>query len=231
MPRKYYKRKRKRTYKKRKYKKKNSSRTNRTDITQRNSILPTKFRMLLPYGTQRNLSTTGGIGTHVFSVNGMYDPDISGIGHQPRGFDEVMPMYDKYNIIGFQAQMIFENQTSNDGHIVGAYISESAGSFTMVDDIIENSNTTFKKVEGQLDGGSSIVHVNVRVNPNKFLGISDPLDNDQTKGDASNNPNRQVYLHVFAYPIDNTATGGNIRVQLKLDYVSIFTEPIQPASS
>lgn len=225
MPKKYYKKKR-RYRKKRRYTKKKVN-----NITERKSLLPNRFRVVLPYGTQRTLSTTLGVATSVFSTNGLWDPDITGIGHQPRGFDEFMLMYNSYTGIGLSAELIFENETTNDGHIVGAYVTDSAGSFTSVDDIIENANVFYKKVEGQSDGGPSIVTVRLSVAPHKFLSISDPLDNSDIKGDSTSNPTKQVFLHVFAYPINSSASGGNIRFQAKLKYITILSDPNLPPAS
>jgi len=39
------------------------------------------------------------LGTYTFSANGLYDVDISGTGHQPLGFDQLMAMYNRYTVI------------------------------------------------------------------------------------------------------------------------------------
>jgi len=39
--------------------------------------------------------TTGALGTYVYSANGLFDPNITGTGHQPYGFDQMIAYYTK----------------------------------------------------------------------------------------------------------------------------------------
>jgi len=64
-------------------------------------------RVLFPVKTSRRLvyhdtvfvtSTSGVPATYVFSTNGLYDPNITGTGHQPAGFDQIMLYYNHYYV-------------------------------------------------------------------------------------------------------------------------------------
>lgn len=37
---------------------------------------------------------------YVFSLNGLFDPNITGTGHQPRGYDQITPFYKAYTVFG-----------------------------------------------------------------------------------------------------------------------------------
>lgn len=43
-------------------------------------------------------TTTVAIQWHDFAANGMYDPDITGVGHQPMGFDQLAAIYQRYRV-------------------------------------------------------------------------------------------------------------------------------------
>lgn len=42
----------------------------------------------------------------IFSLNGLYDPNISGGGHQPLGFDQMMGLYNKYCVLGAKVSIL-----------------------------------------------------------------------------------------------------------------------------
>lgn len=52
---------------------------------------------------------TGGIfgGTQAMSLNGLYDPDISGTGHQPYAFDQMAGMYGNYRVMKIKYTVLF----------------------------------------------------------------------------------------------------------------------------
>lgn len=61
----------------------------------------------------------GLFGTEVkYSLNGLFDVDISGVGHQPMGFDQLMAIYSKYKVN--RAKVIIQwSDPSGDGLTIG----------------------------------------------------------------------------------------------------------------
>ena len=56
-----------------------------------------------------NVSVSGSAGIpfkYQFSCNGLYDPNITGTGHQPMYFDQVTPIYNQYRVIGAKARAL-----------------------------------------------------------------------------------------------------------------------------
>lgn len=71
----------------------------------------TKMAML-KYVQTFSLSTiAGGLGgpEQVFRLNGLFDPDLTGVGHQPYGYDQITSIYNKYRVLGFSATIDFVN--------------------------------------------------------------------------------------------------------------------------
>lgn len=62
---------------------------------------PKKAKQTLLYSEIVNLvGTTGGNGNYFFSCNGMYDPNVTGTGHQTLYFDQMAAVYNHYTVIG-----------------------------------------------------------------------------------------------------------------------------------
>jgi len=44
--------------------------------------------------------TTNNSGQYVFNLNSLFDPDLTGTGHQPYGYDQLAVLYNRYRVIG-----------------------------------------------------------------------------------------------------------------------------------
>lgn len=83
----------------------------------------------LHYASTYNMSsgTTGLLGTEqVMNLNSLYDPDQSGIGHQPYGHDELALLYKVYKVTAVQFTLVITNPSS-DGVVVAARVSPPLG--------------------------------------------------------------------------------------------------------
>lgn len=161
----------------------------------------------------------------VMALNGMYDPNISLTGHQPRGFDEMMALYNKYTVknatIRFSAA-----SWSNGATIVGIHISNISSAFTSIEKYVEAGNTKYK-VQGI--AGAPIAEVSYSVNIAKFLGKKDDMDAD-LEGTASTNPDEILYAHVFYHEFtqSNSVTPP---MNVEITYYGVVTEQKVPNQS
>ena len=60
------------------------------------TTMPDQMFIKLKYATSYRI--TAAQFHKVFSGNGLYDPDVSGVGHQPLGFDQWMTLYNRYRV-------------------------------------------------------------------------------------------------------------------------------------
>jgi len=69
---------------------------------------PKQMTMTHKYRETFYLTSTGGaLNYYVFCANGMYDPNLSGTGHQPMYFDQMGALYDHYTVIGAKCKLKF----------------------------------------------------------------------------------------------------------------------------
>ena len=187
--------------------------------------MPTSFRYTGRYHSYKDIGGVAvlNVGQRV-SCNGLFDPDKTGIGHQPMGFDQVMPLYDHYVVIGAKITIQFTNEGDVVPAQVGCYINDATTSLTSVDEICENgyNKSMVLGVRGQSDSTKTMV---VKLNPNKFLGRTKPLADPQLKGTITANPAEECYFDIWASPNDGVSTMGSVIARYTVEYVALFIEP------
>lgn len=64
-------------------------------------ILPNRYTCRLKYVSEFQLNPgTAGIASQVYRANCCYDPDSTGSGHQPMGFDQLCLMFNQFTVLG-----------------------------------------------------------------------------------------------------------------------------------
>lgn len=194
--------------------------------------MPQTFKSTLMYRQQLlNLNPTlGGLAAqHFISANGLFDPDVTGVGHQPTGFDQLMAFYDHYTVIGSKIIATFTNGDSSNGQTVGIYLADATTTVTNPEQIIENGGVVFAELtKDGTDGYSKTLTMNC--NPTKYLGRKSPLSDDILRGSASANPTEDVLFCLWGAP-QATVDSSSIFVQVTVEYTAIFTERKRTAIS
>ena len=193
--------------------------------------LSTKLRAQLNYSDYFNLDVSAGGATaeYVFSGNGLFDPNITGTGHQPRGFDQLMALYDHYVVIGVKLYLTSLNGDTTNGNIVGAYVADSSAPAGDVFYPLEARMVSYGVVAAE--AGSSSTTVSLQFNPNTFLGRASPLSDPFIKGSTTANPTEQCYIHCFAIPGPGGTDTQVVYNHIRIEYDVMFIEPKTIAQS
>ena len=215
-----------RKYKKRNYRKKANAKLYK-------ELGPLKTQQLVKFNYGEHFDINPGAGTagqYVFSCNGLFDPNISGIGHQPRGFDQVMTLYDHYVVVGSKITVYAWNPDTVYGAMVSVHIQDTSTTTTDIENVLERRNARSKLVSSR-NGGIDNCIISYKVNPNNFLGRSKPLSDPNLKGNTSANPSEQCYFVVSVAGMNDLADIGGIACYAKIEYTAVLIEPKQPTKS
>jgi len=180
-------------------------------------------RTIQYYGTS-TLAGTSAMGTYVFSANGAFDPDITGTGGQPMGFDQMMVFYNHYTVLRSRIRVVFSNITG--GGIlscVALSVSGSSTAVTVVENLLENGDAQFVELGFAGAYGSSAT-LRRTLDVGKFQGLKFTIDDPNMRGDAASNPTEQVYYHLSAWD-PTAATAVSVNFQALIEYDTIFHEP------
>lgn len=209
----------KRTYKKRTYKK----RTYDRPLNSVNVGLGFPKQMVVKqkyFDTFTISSSSGAIGTHQFILNGLYDPDFSGAGHQPMYFDQYMSIYNHYTVIGAIVRATF---VPIEGNTIPMNVAlwqndDTTITPTSIDNMQEQSKAR-AYILGS--GGDTSRTLTLKWSAKKTFGP--PMANTLLRGNLSNNPTEQS-VAVLAVQSSNLSTTGSCSVQVSIEFVTVYSE-------
>jgi len=176
--------------------------------------LPSQRRVTLRYAEIiRVTSTAGAVGKYLFSANGLYDPNITGAGHQPYGFDQWMTLYKTATVMKSRIDVEVGSVSAAVAMIAGVVVAESDPT------VITGSATPVGLIESDRGTSALVVsttparHLQSTFDLNVFWPDHDPNDVYNT---GSSNPTRTYQYCIFQVPSDFTST-------VILDYVVSIT--------
>lgn len=183
-----------------------------------------KKRCTVTYYT--NSAVTSGAssaGAYVFSANGLYDPDITGSGGQPMGFDQMMIYFNHYTVHSCRIRVVFGSNSSALRATVALMTSGSSTAVTVIENAVENGDIAFQVLEfAGTFGGTATFTRNLDIG--RFQAVVDVLDDPNMRGDATANPVEQAYYHLMVWCADSS-TVVSAGFQVVLEYDVTFHEP------
>lgn len=168
-----------------------------------------------------NPSAGGSAASWVFTANGMYDPSITGTGHQPMGFDQIMGIYNHFRVSTCKITATFVSVDQSD-QVVGVKITAGGALITNGQEACEGGNVMFK-VLGPAGSSTDQQVIVYNLDIAKFFGSADFKDRDY-QGSQVGNPLEQCYPTVFSFP-NNSSDSAGCLVTVVLEYGAQFTEP------
>ena len=184
-----------------------------------------------------------------FRANGMFDPSADVGGHQPRGFDEMMDIYNAFTVTSSKISVNFmlegydgPSQTggtpasliktvTNNAHapavppiVCGIFrSSEAYGSGIPVAEQMEKDRTSWKVLTPQSGGEIS----STKSHLSQFFGKQDLVAAEGYSGTDSADPDNQAYFHVFAARGSDDYPSGTVKVCafVTIEYRATFTDP------
>lgn len=189
-----------------------------------------KTKMLYSSDTAITLaSAAANPGVHVFSCNGLFDPDVTGTGHQPRGFDQLMLFYDHYVVQKARVSVRFFNNGTTVPAMCFITVRDNSTKSTSILDYLESSITKTVSL-GVETSGTASAQLQYTVDVGRFLGRRDTMSDPQLKGTAVTNPAEGCSFHIGAFTPDYF-TACSVTAQVVVEYSCSLIEPKIVAAS
>lgn len=184
--------------------------------------LPATCKTRLTYQTTLSLNAGAGAWlSNIFAANGIFDPDITGVGHQPRGRDEMTALYNHNYVTAAYITCRYVGEANGNVIVWGVAVRDDATPFATVNDFAEYRNSKYKCAKTTITTNEMVI--TQKVIPHKFLGIK-TWDDDALRGTSAANPSEMVYFHVGCAD----AFGGDpgaASIDVHITYYVTFTEP------
>lgn len=181
---------------------------------------PNNLISKLRYCDSFNLTcTSGSRALNVFAANGIFDPDITGVGHQPMWRDNFAAIYDQYVVIGSKITVKFANTSSTVPAICGVVGDDDQNISTNADSLMELNNSVHSLLPC---AGGPVVTLSQTFEPMKNFGVNAKDDGYSATGFGSN-PTEIWCFGAWICSADQSSTV-TVSVSVEIDYTVKFTE-------
>jgi len=198
---------------------------------------PTKKLVHLRYHDFITLNpTVAGGASHVFTANGLYDPNITGTGHQPNGFDQLMGLYNHYTVIDstIRVRPVPTTGANTTPMIWDVLVSDSTSlaSIATTNDMIESRMGSGQMFLAGSERGYNAQPFTLkrRFNSKRFFSVPDIVGKADYRGNIAANPQEQAFYHIWGGDI-NGSDPQIFTFSVLIDYVAVMTEPLGIAAS
>jgi len=161
------------------------------------------------------------ISTVTFSCNDLFDPNVTGTGHQPMYFDQLTTLYNHFTVTASRCTFKIISSISNQPPCVGClWIDDnSTTTATRLEYVGEAARAGPLRVFGQNENASTNFYAkwNARA---AFPG--NPLGNNLLQGTGGASPNELQYYKFSYYVIDGTAS--TLYYTVTIDYDVVWSE-------
>ena len=172
-----------------------------------------------------------------YRANSLHDPNYSGGGHQPRGFDELKAIYDHYTVIGSKMKASFENDvdaTNQAGQYCFLMLQDTNNTPTSLVDILEESNRNKMAYKPRNTNSSKNIILTKKFSPYKMFGIPKKdsiINNVNLNAQVTQNPSEDAIYTIGIACSRTTSTDPEpVVVRVEIEYIAVFTEK-RPMSS
>lgn len=197
--------------------------------------IPSMGILKLKYSDRTSVASTSGVtGRYVLGLNCLYDCDLSALGHQPRGYDQIFNadgFFNKYVVYGCKVT----------AKALVATKSQQIGMFATQDSAVAlDTPNNYREVIPDRFIKEKLVSIE---NPtatfkwmiwnNQVVGVKKSAYMAEHNYSAvyNNNPSSKVYLELFNYPIDGV-TSCNTYWDFTLEYyIKAYSPNSLPQSS
>lgn len=191
-----------------------NSRPTRAIITR--GPVPDRIFLKLNYCETFTIASGATANEQVFRSS-LYDPDYTGVGHQPLGRDQWATFYQKYRVYGMKYHLAVEHTSASPLVICVLWDSNPGGAYTNLTEAIEKTYSKWKYLSSGNGGSRSGISMGGYMTVAKIFGAARGKikSEDDFQAAIGSNPTKAMGLHIIQQAADLT-TSVNIRYYIRI---------------
>lgn len=182
--------------------------------------------------TQNFQLATGAVGLYglqqAFNINSLFDPDSTGVGHQPYGYDALQLAYNKYKVIGATIELTYTDPSA-DGVLAQTLLTNAQNTTVNLsgqtpDVFLEKQFVTRKFMN---NSGSQVSKKTIKVSMAAVSGLTKlqfDADPDRYTGLVTSNPLSQIQFKIAIANTRQTVDVITMQVFMKITYHAMLYE-------
>lgn len=174
--------------------------------------------------------TQGTLTQYMFSATNLYDPNITGTGHQPMGFDQWGTFYNHWMVVGSKITVTATGKDSSDtgATTLCVFLSDDTTANTNPLTLIEEGRCSWTTIAGFPGIGTK--KLTRKYSAKKFFGLSKLGDCFDEYG-ASYPTNIPLENADFVIDMNSVTTACEIQLTVVIDYIVLLKEPQELTAS
>jgi len=203
-----------------------------------------RYRSRLPRNDQSNRHTArlcyhevitldASTGTSIefnFAANDCGDPNHSGTGHQPMGFDQLMPgKFDHYTVIGAMCRVKHLPTSGSNVSVppmIGLRVTDRTGQTQGKDlSYLREMGISMKPLGSVISTDVERGVLRANFSAKKFFGKNAIVGDSLYRGDTSAGPEELAFFSICAVSPDAIVDPTSIKLEVYIEYIVVFTEP------
>jgi len=197
----------------------------------RSLSIPGKARsaVVLNYTDMQTLSgaAASNVSRQVYRLNSLFDPDATGAGAQPSGFDQYAAIYNRYTVFKVDVEAHFSaiNSTTLTGTYSAGFFGANNDPSTTTSLVNALSRSDKMSIAAASGGGLTTRVLKQTYYLPALAGKPYKVGDSSYSAVTTASPGNDLWLHVWAGGATDIATPDGAYLLLRLRFYCIFSEP------
>jgi len=188
-----------------------------------------KFYYSQEFVTAPGIPVTADLPTvHAWHVNSLYDPDASGTGHQPKGFDQWTQFFTHYCVLGSKITVTFFPPTRSatvGDQVVSVGMHAAGGAPINRVRMFEDPEGTSRVLMTNSEPSSKPVTISRTFSVRRYFQVKDVQDDPDLWGAmggtfVGSNPAKTIYFHISNVNFEPGTDPAAVRCRVSMQFIA-----------